>query len=577
MYVRYYPNVTLKFAYVTHDDYPKFLISKERSGLMGGTTSQFKGEGEMKKNSLILSLGLLLIVLCSASTATYASQPSVNIEGKLDQKLVEAAKALRPDDKLSVWIDLNMTEDVAGNHYLPADPSLYGIKHKIITFATDNEESRLVWCLTDIQTRQVQMLPTVPWIFSMRLAETGDLNQSANPKLGLGFQEAIERATECGGSLRVIVWMNYPSSSDKVSSNNEQVENAIVESTKSTIVQFGGKLVEEHYKGCRSLSAAIPARRIAQLAESPLVKELLLDGPVIPEGIDNTERLYGSAKAGDKVSYCALFSIAFLSLAVSVSVASAKKKVRRKELALMVVAMVSALVLMTQVNPTYALDISTGAINATNVWATGNTGQGVNIAVIDVGFDINHNDLAPAIVARINAHDWTNNVGGNEDHGTHVAGIVAGRGVNNINFRGVAWGAGLVLVKIEADADYEPAIRWVINNRAQFNIRAITMSLYLVNTPAGGDGLESPASIAMDDAVENGIVTIKSAGNIGHQGARTVTSPGNAFNIITVGAVNDRDTANVNDDEFALYPNGYVYKGITYRAWGSSRGPTGDG
>jgi serine protease AprX len=350
-----------------------------------------------------------------------------------------------------------------------------------------------------------------------------------------------------------------------------------VHNVSATIERFGGKLLRDYYEGCYSLLAALPAESIVKIVENPFVKKLYLNGPIVPEGFDNTVHLYSLSRTRDNINLYSFGIAALWFLIVPCAIVTLKKKAKKKMLAFLAVAIVLSLTFFTNIPSIKALNISTSVIRANDVWATGNRGGGVNVAVIDTGFDINHNDLAPAIVHRINAHDWSNNVGGNEEHGTHVAGIVAGRGINNNVYRGVAWEAGLVLVKVEADADFEPAIRWVINNRAQFNIRAITMSLRLVNVPPGGDGLESPASIAMDDAVENGIVTVKSAGNIGHQGSRTITSPGNAFNIITVGAINDMDTPNISDDEFAYYPNGYTYKGRSYPAWGSSRGPTGDG
>jgi hypothetical protein len=65
----------------------------------------------------------------------------------------------------------------------------------------------------------------------------------------------------------------------------------------------------------------------------------------------------------------------------------------------------------------------------------------------------------------------------------------------------------------------------------------------------------------MDDAVEEGIVVVQAAGNSG-PGSETIISPGNAFNIITVGAIDDSNTADIADDTLA--------------SW-SSRGPTGDG
>lgn len=528
-----------------------------------------------------MMLASIFISICLPLTASYTSQPTTEAKGALNSKLIRTAKTLQPDDKLLVWIDINATMDRFSNYYLPADPSLYGIKWVTITFDPGIKESELFWCLAEIQARDAEEMLKIPWVFNVTLVRVGGLgNQSSiSPKLPLGFQEAMDRTLQHNETLQVIVWMEDSSnSSEKLGLNNEGIRDDIVHNVTAAIEQFEGRLLRDHYEGCHTLSATLPAKSIVRIAENPFVKKLYLDGPVIPEGLNNTARLYGFGKTKGSINLHWVELVFLWSPVVLYTIVMSEKKTKKKILGFLAVAMVLSLTFISHMTPSVqALNVSTSTIRATDVWATGNRGGGINVAVIDTGFDINHNDFQGAINHTINAHDWSNNVGGNEGHGTHVAGIVAGRGVNNSAYRGVAWEAGFVLVKIINDFDFEPAIRWVINNSALHNIQVITMSLGLVNVDEGGDGLESPASIAMDDAVENGIVTIKSAGNIGHQGSRTITSPGNAFNIITVGATNDMNTANMNDDELAYYPNGYTYKGIAWGPWGSSKGPTGDG
>ena len=78
-------------------------------------------------------------------------------------------------------------------------------------------------------------------------------------------------------------------------------------------------------------------------------------------------------------------------------------------------------------------------INLGAVWADGVKGEGINVAIIDDGMYHAHEDLRGNVDTDLN-FDY----GGNEDiygrfehHGTHVAGIVAGRD-NDIGVRGVA-------------------------------------------------------------------------------------------------------------------------------------------
>ena len=78
-------------------------------------------------------------------------------------------------------------------------------------------------------------------------------------------------------------------------------------------------------------------------------------------------------------------------------------------------------------------------INVEPVWADGNMGEGVNVAVVDDGMDYRHEDLKDNINTDLN-FDYTGD--GDiyqpfEHHGTHVAGIIAARD-NDVGVRGVA-------------------------------------------------------------------------------------------------------------------------------------------
>ena len=88
-------------------------------------------------------------------------------------------------------------------------------------------------------------------------------------------------------------------------------------------------------------------------------------------------------------------------------------------------------------------------MNIKDVIASGYTGLGLTISVIDEGLEIAHEDLAPNVLTgkSYNFLDGSNdptslNLDG--DHGTSVAGIIASKGWNNIGGRGVAPNANLV-------------------------------------------------------------------------------------------------------------------------------------
>ncbi|MBX5326093.1 MAG: hypothetical protein ACQXXH_04690 [Candidatus Bathyarchaeia archaeon] len=139
---------------------------------------------------------------------TNASQPLIEAgaKGNSHLKLLEVVRALQPDDKILVWIDINATGDRFGGHYLPADPSLYGIKWTIITFAPDMEGSKLFWCLAEVQAQSVEEMLRIPWVFDMALVRVGGLGNEppVSSKLSHGFHEAIDRAMQYNGTLQLL-------------------------------------------------------------------------------------------------------------------------------------------------------------------------------------------------------------------------------------------------------------------------------------------------------------------------------------------------------------------------------------
>lgn len=183
------------------------------------------------------------------------------------------------------------------------------------------------------------------------------------------------------------------------------------------------------------------------------------------------------------------------------------------------------------------------------------------VAVVDTGIDAGHADLDGGKVI-----GWYDAVGGSpaafddNGHGTHVAGTIAGTGDGNAAYRGVAPGAALVGVKVldgSGSGTWDQVlagIEWVIHNKAAYGIEVISLSLGGGTCADGSDSI----SLAIDAAVDAGIVAVVAAGNSG-PGACTVGTPAAARKAITVGAAADPG------------------EGGFHQAGFSSRGPTGDG
>ncbi len=183
---------------------------------------------------------------------------------------------------------------------------------------------------------------------------------------------------------------------------------------------------------------------------------------------------------------------------------------------------------------------STAQIGAPQVWQGGDTGEGVDVAVLDTGVDAGHPDLADRIVSRQSfvPDENTDDYAG---HGTHVASIIAGTGAaSGGKEKGVAPGARLHVGKVldnsgGGNISYALAgMEWAALDQ---HAKIINMSL---GTDQPSDGTD-PISQAIDRlSAQTGALFVVAAGNVGGPG--TVGAPGTATSALTVGAVDSADS-----------------------------------
>jgi serine protease AprX len=183
----------------------------------------------------------------------------------------------------------------------------------------------------------------------------------------------------------------------------------------------------------------------------------------------------------------------------------------------------------------------------------GYTGEGVAVALIDTGADGEHKSLEGKIVA---FKDFVNNQTDPYDdngHGTHCASLVAGE-----KGTGVAPGSELVVIKVMDKegacylSDAINALDWCLENKERYGIRVVSFSVG-GESPSDGSSLLDEACNKM---VENGLVMCVAAGNSG-PAASSIVIPGDAENVITVGAVDS--SGNI----FELSSRGPTAKGDT--------------
>ena len=233
-------------------------------------------------------------------------------------------------------------------------------------------------------------------------------------------------------------------------------------------------------------------------------------------------------------------------------------------------------------------------------------GAGINIAMVDTGTDNEHPGLKDKFVAGYDAVCFVHTdpecilAGGREtdgsfdpddgnQHGTACMGMAAATGLDangeQTGFEGSAPNASLIDVRIGTDAGagpfenyllsqefYESAmngLQWIIDNKdtawpgvdeSLHGIDIISLSWGITSHEGGGSDGEDMHSRILDEASLAGVTVSVAAGNDGPDNDG-LSGMGSSSLSITVGATNDLNTIDRDDDEIASY---------------SSRGPRRD-
>ena len=228
-------------------------------------------------------------------------------------------------------------------------------------------------------------------------------------------------------------------------------------------------------------------------------------------------------------------------------------------------------------------------VNAPEVWARGNRGQGIVVAVLDTGVDYNHVDLNDNIwintgeiagngvdddrngyIDDVRGWDFIgrdNNPMDGGYHGTHVAGTIAAEN-NGMGATGVASSARIMAVRVlgpngGTSADVASGIRYAASNGAN-----------VINLSLGGS-FDSGIASAIQFASSRGSIVVMASGNDG------ASQPGNPASIATqfgiaVGAVDiNRNNASFSNRagsnsamQYVVAPGVNIYStvpGNTYR------------
>jgi subtilisin family serine protease len=221
-----------------------------------------------------------------------------------------------------------------------------------------------------------------------------------------------------------------------------------------------------------------------------------------------------------------------------------------------------------QVGPTSLFHLA-DTVQAKQLWGQGWSGAGVDVAVVDSGVVPVGGLTASGKV--INGPDLSFESGeagvrhlDTYGHGTHMAGIIAGRDdavptpvreAPHDQFVGIAPDARIVNVKVADSAGATDvsqviaAIDWVVQHG-----RSNGLNIRVLNLSFGTDGVQDyrldPLAHAVEEAWRRGVVVVTAAGNEGYGDAR-MNNPAYDPYVLAVGGSDGRGTVSPSDDVVA--------------------------
>ncbi|MBW2311057.1 MAG: S8 family serine peptidase [Deltaproteobacteria bacterium] len=203
-------------------------------------------------------------------------------------------------------------------------------------------------------------------------------------------------------------------------------------------------------------------------------------------------------------------------------------------------------------------------IDAPEAWDITTGSQDVIVAVLDSGVYISHPEMNANIWVNSSEQNGTNEVDDDDNgyvddiygwdfwdndatpvdynnHGTHIAGIIAALGDNNAGITGVNWQAKIMALRIGG-------LVGTIGEAAEAIIYAVDNGAHIINASWGGSEFSQTEYDAIEYADDHGVLVVAAAGNggddlIGDDNDETPEYPAsyNLLNIISVAATDQND------------------------------------
>jgi serine protease len=188
------------------------------------------------------------------------------------------------------------------------------------------------------------------------------------------------------------------------------------------------------------------------------------------------------------------------------------------------------------------------AVKATQAWNLGATGAGIKVCILDTGIDYNQPEFKKA--------DGTSVIKGSKnfvadghpdatdghDHGTHVAGTIAGQTNNSGSYIGVAPGVDLYIGRVLDDTG-SGTTSAILNG---VNWCSDTVKANIISMSLGGSMKSRTEENTYNSAYTKGVLTIAAAGNDGNN---RLSYPAGYTNVVSVAAID----ANLAHASFSQY------------------------
>jgi subtilisin family serine protease len=183
---------------------------------------------------------------------------------------------------------------------------------------------------------------------------------------------------------------------------------------------------------------------------------------------------------------------------------------------------------------------------ATKAWPLVHDSAKVIVAVIDTGVDYTHPDLQNNMWSRggqrgYDFYENDNDPMDQQNHGTHVAGTIAGVGYNGVGVVVVSWKAQIMALRFMgpdgsgATSDAVKCIDWAVDNGA-----------HILCNSWGGPDTSPELAEAVARAERKGVMFVVAAGNTGGSGNNNDLRPSypsslRSENVVSVGAIDNKD------------------------------------